>query len=34
MHSPGKAKDIDDQFDPDKVNFLLRDVQSGWLEKV
>ena len=31
--SPGKAKDIEDQFDPDGVNFLLRDLQSGWLRR-
>jgi hypothetical protein len=29
----GKAKDIEDQFDLDKVNFLLRDLQSGWLRR-
>jgi hypothetical protein len=29
----GKAKDIEDQLDPDKVNFLLRDLQSGWLRR-
>jgi len=31
--SPGKAKDTEDQFDPDGINFLLRDLQSGWLRR-
>ncbi len=31
--SPGKAHDTKDQFDPDSVNFLLRDLQSGWLRR-
>jgi Plasmid pRiA4b ORF-3-like protein len=31
--SPGKAKDTADKFDPDGVNFLLRDLQSGWLRR-
>jgi hypothetical protein len=26
---PGKANDTEDQFDPDSVNSLLRDLQSG-----
>jgi hypothetical protein len=29
----GKANDTEDQFDPDSVNFLLRDLQSGWLRR-
>ena len=31
--SPGKANDTEDQFDPDSVNSLLRDLQSGWLRR-
>jgi hypothetical protein len=31
--SPGKVKDTEDPFDPDSVNFLLRDLQSGWLRR-
>jgi hypothetical protein len=28
-----RANDTEDQFDPDSVNFLLRDLQSGWLSR-
>jgi hypothetical protein len=28
-----QGHDTKDQFDPDSVNFLLRDLQSGWLRR-
>jgi hypothetical protein len=31
--SPGKVNHTEDQFDPDTINFLLRDLQTGWLRR-
>jgi hypothetical protein len=31
--SPGKVNDTEDQFDPDSINLLLRDLQTGWLRR-
>ena len=31
--SPGKVNHTEDQFDPDSINFLLRDLQTGWLRR-
>jgi hypothetical protein len=29
----GKVNDTEDQFDPDSINLLLRDLQTGWLRR-
>ena len=31
--SPGKVNHTEDQFDPDTINFLLRDLQTDWLRR-